>query len=192
MPAPCSSTQRAFPPDRKRRRSERCSSTRTVNKGHGRIETRSLTICHIQGLPPGDLFSSDWPGLQQILQLERTVRIGSEVTTTTSYAITSVPSGCLTPEDWLRIWRGHWGIENRCLYLRDVTLGEDRSRLRTDSAPRNMATARNAALGLLRQWKVTNAAHALREHLLDPRQLTTRLGLTHQAEAQKIFSRSPM
>jgi predicted transposase YbfD/YdcC len=72
------------------------------------------------------------------------------VTSTVSYAITSVPPETYTASQWLQIWRNHWGIENRCFYVRDVTLHEDASRLRTGEAARNMATVRNAALGLLR------------------------------------------
>lgn len=56
--------------------------------------------------------------------------------------------------------RGHWGIENRAHYVRDVTYDEDRSQLRTGSAPQVMATMRNTAISLLRLAGWTNIKQA--------------------------------
>ena len=58
--------------------------------------------------------------------------------------------------------RGHWGIENKLHYVRDVTYGEDASRVRTRNAPRNMASMRNLAIGALRAGGWTNIAAAVR------------------------------
>jgi hypothetical protein len=98
----------------------------------------------VSSIKPGDLYSSDWPGFKQIFKLEREVREAGRVTNTTSYAITSVPPGMYTAAQWLQIWRNHWGIENRCFYVRDVTLREDASRLRTGEAPRTAIWPRSA------------------------------------------------
>ena len=144
MSARCSPIQRAFPPYRKRLREERRTRTSTVSKNRGRIETRTLTVCNVSSIKPGDLYSSDWPGFKQIFKLEREVREAGRVTNTTSYAITSVPPGMYTAAQWLQIWRNHWGIENRCFYVRDVTLREDASRLRTGEAPRTAIWPRSA------------------------------------------------
>ena len=48
--------------------------------------------------------------------------------------------------------RGHWSVENRSHYVRDVTMGEDASRIRKRSGPEVMAAFRNATIGLLRPW----------------------------------------
>lgn len=56
--------------------------------------------------------------------------------------------------------RGHWGIENRAHYVRDVTYDEDRSQVRTVSAPQVMATMRNTAISLLRLAGWTNIKQA--------------------------------
>jgi hypothetical protein len=192
MSARCLPIQRAFPPYRKRLREERRTTAQTVSKNRGRIETRMLTVCDVSAIQPGDLYCSDWPGLKQILKLQREVREGDRVTSTVSYAITSVPPGAYTAAQWLQIWRNHWGIENRCFYIRDVTLREDVSRLRTGEAPRNMATFRNAALGLLRGLGLENVAHTLREHALDLPKLARRLGLDRLKQAKKFFSRYPV
>ena len=58
----------------------------------------------------------------------------------------------------LNLVRGHWGIENRLRYVRDVTMGEDGSQARTDSAPQMMAAVRNLALNILRLLGERNIA----------------------------------
>jgi len=60
---------------------------------------------------------------------------------------------------WAAAIRGHWGIENRNHYVRDVSCGEDQSRIRSN--PGIMARARSFALNILRKNNVTNVAHAL-------------------------------
>ena len=96
-------------------------------------------------------------------------------TQTVSYAITSVPVGRLTARPLLQLWRDHWGIENSCFYVRDVTPGEDRCRVRTGHAPLNLAHARNFAIAVARRLGADNIAAALREHLFHPSVLLKRL-----------------
>jgi len=60
---------------------------------------------------------------------------------------------------WAAAIRGHWGIENRNHYVRDVSCGEDQSRIRSN--PGIIARARSFALNILRKNSVTNVAHAL-------------------------------
>jgi hypothetical protein len=74
-------------------------------------------------------------------------------------------------------WRGHWGIENRLHWVRDVTLGEDASRIRTGSAPQILAALRNAGISLLRTLGVTNVAEALRENACKVDDTLTKLGI---------------
>ena len=105
----------------------------------------------------------DWPGVRQVCKIEgETVRKGQR-RAEVRYAITS-----LGPEvgakQLLRLVRGHWTIENRLHWVRDVTLGEDASQVRTGAAPQVMAALRNVVLGLLRCAGVRNIAAALREN----------------------------
>jgi predicted transposase YbfD/YdcC len=58
--------------------------------------------------------------------------------------------------------RKHWRIENKLHYVRDVTYGEDASRVRTRNGPRVMASFRNLAVSVLRLAGNTNIAAALR------------------------------
>lgn len=64
--------------------------------------------------------------------------------------------------------RGHWRIENRLHWVRDVTLDEDTSQIRTGNGPRTMASLRNLAISMLRLNGATNIAQALRPHAWDP------------------------
>jgi predicted transposase YbfD/YdcC len=65
----------------------------------------------------------------------------------------------LSATAWAAAIRGHWGIENRNHYVRDVSCDEDRSRIRDN--PGIIARARSFALNILRANGVTNVAQAL-------------------------------
>ncbi len=73
--------------------------------------------------------------------------------------------------------RGHWSVENRSHYVRDVTMGEDSSRIRTGSGPEVMDAFRNATIGFLRTLGVTNIAEALRRNAAQVGELFARLGI---------------
>jgi predicted transposase YbfD/YdcC len=94
--------------------------------------------------------------------VERTVRRGHNVTQEVAYAISSLSMLGASPRRLLRIWRGHWAIENRSHYVRDVTLGEDACRVRSGQAPQLLAALRNAVIGLLRARRAGNLAAAIR------------------------------
>jgi hypothetical protein len=70
--------------------------------------------------------------------------------------------------DLLALARGHWGIENRLHYVRDVTLAEDRCQVRSGAAPEAFAACRNLALALLRRQGCANIAAALRTNARRP------------------------
>lgn len=114
-----------------------------------------------------------WPGLRQVCRVERRravrrhgrVRLEKDVT----YAITSLPPQRADAATLLAYLRGHWSIENRLHYVRDVTFGEDRSQTRCGAAPQVLATCRNLALSLLRRAGATNVAAALRTYASRPR-----------------------
>lgn len=89
---------------------------------------------------------------------ERKGKTGGEV----RYAITSLGEK-VGPGQLLRHVRGHWGIENRLHYVRDVTLGEDASQVRKGSVPEVMAALRNVVIGILREAGWQNIAAGLRD-----------------------------
>jgi predicted transposase YbfD/YdcC len=120
---------------------------------------------------------SDWPGLTQVCRLVRTTRRGGVDTTEIDFAITSVPRNQANAAQLLAWWRGHWGIENRSHYVRDVTLDEDACRIRKGDAPQNLAALRNAIISLLRLEGHTNIAAALRECTWKNQQMLAKLGI---------------
>ena len=68
----------------------------------------------------------------------------------TAYLISSLDLQRHTPQEFLALNRGHWGIENKLHYVRDVTMGEDACRVRTGSAPQVLAGIRNSVIALAR------------------------------------------
>lgn len=86
----------------------------------------------------------------------------------TVYLITSAPPEKISPKQLLELNRGHWAIENKSHYVRDVTFDEDRSQIRTKGGPRMMATLRNLAISLLRMAGHANIAEAIRSMAAKP------------------------
>jgi hypothetical protein len=112
---------------------------------------------------------ADWPYLAQVGELVHTWRRQGETKREVSYIITSLPREEAGPRRLLALIRGHWGIENRLHWVRDVTFDEDRCQIRTESAPQVMAALRNLVIGLFRLAGATNIAATLRAHAWEPR-----------------------
>jgi predicted transposase YbfD/YdcC len=149
-------------------------SAETIDRGHGRVERRRLTASSAL------VGYSDWPGLRQVFRLERTTLIvkTGEVRAETTYGVTSLDRAHATVERLLRLTRGHWRIENRSHWVRDVTLDEDRSQVRVGSTPEVMAALRNAAIGLLRLGGETNVAAACRRLAAQPAAALALIGVS--------------
>ena len=155
------STDGVSPWERKLVAAERQTATSTT-KGHGRVETRTLT--RSTGLRD----YVDWPELAQAFQLVRARTLRGKTTTEVSYGITSMPAELADAAALLHLTREHWGIENRVFHVRDVTYGEDHCRVRSGAAPMILSTLRNVTLNLLRWRGVGNIAAALRRHAAHP------------------------
>ncbi|RSM56829.1 ISAs1 family transposase, partial [Kibdelosporangium aridum] len=82
--------------------------------------------------------------------------------------ITNLPTDLAHPTHIAAYLRNHWHIENRLHWIRDVTYGEDHSRVRTGTAPRAMASFRNLAISTLRHHGWTNIAKGLRHMARNP------------------------
>ena len=114
----------------------------TIDKGHGRIETRRYSILSADLLDQKE----DWVGLKNIGKVvNETIRDG-KTTTETRYFLLSFDG----VTHFATVVRGHWGIENRLHWVLDVTFREDDCRVRKDHAPANFSTVRKLALNLLR------------------------------------------
>ena len=94
-----------------------------------------------------------------------------------AYLISSLDLRRHTPAELLAWNRGHWAIENRLHYVRDVTMGEDACRARTGSAPQVLAGVRSAVVALLRRDGWANIAAALRHHAVNVAKALLLVGL---------------
>ena len=149
-------------------------ATRDTDRGHGRREIRT---CKILTISTG----IDFPHAAQALQIRRRRRRLDQpkrFTTETVYAITDLHVHQAKPAQLAAWIRGHWGIENKVHWVRDVTYDEDRSQIRTGTGPQVMAALRNAAIGALRTAGITNIAAANRHHARDSTRPLALLGIT--------------
>lgn len=130
----------------------------TVNKGHGRLETRCLTVSRLLAE------SSNWPHLAQVFRLERTVqRIKTgESYTEVVYGVTSLPAAEASPARLLQIVREHWGIENKLHWRRDALFHEDQTRTKSPTFGQALAAVNNWVIGLACRLGWTNLAQARR------------------------------
>ena len=124
----------------------------TIEKDHGRIETRRYTV--LQNLACMDTFREDWPSLTAFIKVESTRDIQGQVSTEIRYYISSRAG---TAEALGGIVRRHWGIENGLHWVLDVSYGEDQARTRIGNSAENFSILRRISLNLIRQDKVTKA-----------------------------------
>jgi predicted transposase YbfD/YdcC len=115
----------------------------TVDKGHGRLERRTLRTTTILTL--GD----KWPELAQGFEITRERTEKGQKTVEVVYGITSLKPEKGDASRLLSLSRAHWGIENGSHYVRDVTLGEDACRVRKGAATQVLAALRNAVVYLV-------------------------------------------
>ena len=137
-------------------------------KRHGRLERRELWALsdpELNGYAGSSgAVGEAWPHLRQVCWLERRRTVKGRSQVTVSYALTNLPATAAGAKRLLKVSRGHWGIKNRVHWVRDVTLGEDRSQIRTGAAPQVMAGLRNLVIALVRRAGHTNVAVAPRRH----------------------------
>jgi hypothetical protein len=93
------------------------------------------------------------------------------------YGVTSLMPEQATPARLLDLVRGHWHIENKSPWVRDVTFDEDRSQVRCGHIPRMMAALRHVAMGLLRGTGYPNIAAACRQLAAQPERALALLGI---------------
>jgi predicted transposase YbfD/YdcC len=143
----------------------------TTDHGHGREERRTL----IASTDLNDYL--DWPGVGQVVMVERIWREHGREHRSVCYGVTSLPPAVADAARLLTLKRGHWQIENGLHYVKDVTLGEDASRVRIGQGPDVLALLRDTALNLLRSTGCTRIAARLRHYGRHPDALFTLLGL---------------
>jgi len=121
----------------------------------------------------------DFPHAARAFRIETIVTDldGSNPKSEIHLGLTSLSRERATRARLLEFHRGHWAIENKVHWVRDVTFDEDRSRIRTGAGAQTMAALRNVALNLLRAAGVKNIAAGTRHCARHPESTLALLGL---------------
>ncbi len=143
----------------------------TVDKGHGRFEVRHL----VASTELNDYL--DWPGLGQVFMIERRWWERGETKQAVRYGITSLPPTSADAPRLLALVRGHWQIENGLHYVKDVTLGEDRSLIHKGQGPSIMAILRDTVVSVLHRAGWRTIAERLRFYSGNPHAALALLGI---------------
>ena len=142
-----------------------------MGKGHGRIERRTLVSS------TGLNFHLDWPGVKQVVRIERRRVVKGRTQTEFAYFVTSLSRRRADANTLLQLARRHWGaIENGLHYVRDTTFAEDHCTIFRGHAPQNLAAFRNAALNWLRSHGIDNLAATVRSFTRKSQRLFAILG----------------
>ena len=145
-----------------------------ITKGHNRIESRSVEVF----ADPLFRDADKWHLVQAVVKVDRqrwsfdTKNDDWKPSHETSYYIATTT---LSAETFCQGIRNHWGIENGNHYVRDVTLGEDKSRIRTN--PHIFAKLRSIALNILRANHVKNVSLELFENCLNIHNILNYVGV---------------
>ena len=145
----------------------------TYDRGHGRQEIRTIQV---RPAPAGVKF----PHVKQVFLIERHFLdlTGGPLSCQAVLGVTSLPATKAGPRRLAELARGEWAIENRDHYVRDMTLGEDRCRVRTGALPSILAVMRSHAIGALRLLGFANIAEGTRWARDDFERPLAVLGLT--------------
>lgn len=114
-----------------------------TEKTRDRLTTRSVEVFHdLNGIDP------QWTGIKSLIRVERAGTRGGKQ----SHEIVCYISSLIrTAKEFTCGIRGHWGIENRLHWVKDVVLNEDDSTIRMGNAPGNLSIIRAIALNVLRR-----------------------------------------
>lgn len=137
----------------------------TIEKSHGRIETRQIETT----APLNRFLAPRWSSVAQVCRITRERIVRGKKTIETIYAITSLPRERAGPAQLLALSRAHWETENCLHYAPDVTCQEDQARAHAGHAPHVLAAFRNTALTIIRRlgYKVVEGFEYFAEYRLD-------------------------
>ena len=125
----------------------------TIDKGHGRLEMRQCVVAHdVSALAEQ---RRHWPGLRSAVMIKSTREALSgtnkgERTTEWRYYISSLQAEAVAFNAKVR---AHWGIENSCHWVLDMSFNEDDCRIRCGDGAQNFAILRRIALNLVKLEK---------------------------------------
>ena len=133
------------------------SQHETLEKSHGRIETRTVTVV---GAIDWLKERHAWSGLVSIVMVESCREMAGKSERESRFYITSLPA---LAERIGSAIRGHWGIENGLHWVMDMVFRDDECRIRKHNAPANFTTVKHMASNLLRQAPGTDSLRVKRK-----------------------------
>ncbi len=145
-----------------------------MTKTRNRIERRKVEIF----LSPSLTHPEKWHLVKVVVKVERYRRVFDTQTKTwkkgdeTAFYLSTI---ILSAQAFCQAIRNHWGIENRNHHVRDVTMGEDKSRIRTN--PHIFAKLRSFALNILRKNKIENVSLELFQNCMNLDNLLNYVGV---------------
>ena len=143
----------------------------SAERGHGRQEHRRVTA----STELNEYL--DWPGVAQVFMVERCWQAGEATKGAVRYGITSLPPGVADASRLGALTRGHWQIENGLHYVKDVTLGEDRSLIHKENGPSIMAILRDTIVSVLHRAGWRTIAERLRSYSGHPKEVLAFLSI---------------
>ena len=153
--------------------SEKMDFHQTIEKGHGRIETRRYwQSTDIDWFEDNSL----WKALTSFGMVESIRSVKGKNTIERRFYLSSLP---LDAKLFAKAVRGHWGVENNLHWALDVTFREDDSRARTRNAAQNVATLRRITLNLIQKDRTKNCSLRAKRYIasIDPAFLQHLLGI---------------
>lgn len=148
------------------------TQAKQLTKGHGRIEIREIKV----SAELADYVN--WPYLAQVFELKREWYCKGGWHSEVHLGISSLPATIADPLDLLRLKRGHWGIENKLHWVKDVVLGEDKSTIHLGTGPQVVGAIRNTVLNVLRKAGHSKISAQLRRNSRNPIHALTLLGIS--------------
>lgn len=130
-------------------------------KGHGRIETRKITITNAKDIV-------EFHGVNQVFMIERWIKRKGKDSYEKVFGLTSLLKEKANAKEIFQMVRSHWSIENRSHWVRDVTFDEDRSQVKDSEMAEFMALFRNVAIGLIRFDGFVNISKAIKYYASNP------------------------
>ncbi len=115
-------------------------TAQSMDKAHGRFESRAIESVEHR--------FSDWPETRQIFHIMRKREFRNHCSEEHAYGVTSLTQEEAGAEKLLKLNRNHWHIENRLHHVRDMTFGEDQSRIRHKGKVQIICAIRNSAIAL--------------------------------------------